>query len=234
MLVDNKFISLMIPRCATTSFIHTCQINNIQTEDVRVHGYKNLYTAEIGGRHFHETIQILQEKFGYDYPVIAVNRDKISSFVSLWKQTLKMFYECKNEIDIYDKLVKLSYNDILFFNENDYNLNLAEDIIECAMEFCRRNDIEIKPENLGKFILLYRPKEWYHRNNSNIIWFDFNKLNELEEWVSNQLNREFKLVNINSSINVECNLINDDGFKKKFNSLYGEKYEQFKNKKSLI
>jgi hypothetical protein len=233
MLVDNKFISLMIPRCATTSFLHTCQVNKIQTDDVRVYGYTNLYEPEIGGRHFHESIQTLQEKFGYNYPVIGVKRDKISSFVSLWKQTLKMFHEVK-EIDLYNKLIKLTYDDILFFNENDYNLIISEDLIDCAIEFCKRNDIEIKPEYLGKFILLYRPKEWYHRNNPNIIWFDFNKLNELEIWVSNQLNKEFKLVNINSSIHLECNLINDDTFKNKFNILYGLKYEQFKNKKSII
>jgi hypothetical protein len=223
----------MIPRCATTSFIHTCQINKIQLDDVRVHGYTNLYQAEIGGRHFHESIHTLQEKFGYNYPVIGVKRDKISLFISLWKQILKMFYG-DNEIDLYNKLIKLSYKDILFFNENDYNLILADDIIDCAMEFCKRNDIEIKSQYLGKFILIYRPQEWYHMNNPNIIWFDFNKLNELEDWVSIQLNKEFKLVNINSSIHLECNLINDDAFKNKFNSLYDSKYEQFKSKKSLI
>jgi hypothetical protein len=233
MLVDNKFISLMIPRCATTSFLHTCQINKIQTEDVRVYGYTNLYDAEIGGRHFHESIQTLQEKFGYDYPVIGVKRDKISSFISLWKQTLKTFH-ADNEIDLYNKLIKLSHEDILFFNENDYNLIIPDDVIECGMEFCKRNDIEIKAEYLGKFLLLYKPKEWYHRNNPNIIWFDFDKLNELEEWVSNQLNKEFKLVNINTSSHFDCNLINDDAFKSKFNSIYGKKYEEFKNKKSLI
>ena len=233
MLVDNKFISLMIPRCATTSFLHTCKINGIETDDIRTYGYPNLYQPEIGGRHFHENIQTLQEKFGYDYPVIGVQRDKISSFISLWKQTLKMFYEV-NEIDLYNKLIKLSYNDVLFFKENDYNLIIADDLIDCAMEFCKRNDIEIKAEYLGKFILLYRPKEFYHRNNPNIIWFDFNDLTKLENWVSNQLNREFKLVNINTSTNVECNFKNDESFQELYNSLYGKKYEQFKNKKSLI
>lgn len=233
MLVDNKFISLMIPRCATTSFIHTCQINKIKTEDVRGYGHENLYDAKLGGKHFHESIQTLQEKFGYDYPIIGVKRDKISSFISLWKQILKMFLDL-NEINLYNKLIKLSYKDILFFNENDYNLIIADDIIECAIQFCKINDIEIKPDYLGRFVLMYKPKEWYHRNNPNIIWFDFDKLNEMEEWVSNQLNRQFKLVNINSSIHLECNLVNDDLFKNKFNSLYDTKYEQFKNKKSLI
>lgn len=233
MLVDNKFITLMIPRCASTSFLHTCQINKIETDDIRTHGYTNLYDPELGGRHFHESIQTLQEKFGYHYPVIGVKRDKISSFVSLWKQTLKMFYEVK-EIELYNKLIKLTYDDILYFTENDYNLIISDDIIDCAIEFCKRNDIEIKPEYLGKFILLYRPKEWYHRNNPNVIWFDFNDLTKLEEWVSNQLNSEFKLVNINSSIHLECNLSNDDKFKEKYNSLYGQKYEEYKKIKSLL
>lgn len=233
MLVDDKFIILMLPRCATTSFLHTCQVNGIKTDDIRTYGYDNLYVPEKGGRHFHESIQSLQEKFGYNYPVIGVKRDKISSFVSLWKQTLKMLYEV-NETSLYDKLVNLTYEDVLFFKENDYNFMIPEDIIDCALEFCKRNDIETKAEYLGKFILLYRPKEWYHRNNPNILWFDFNDLAKLEEWVSNQLNRDFKLVNINTSTNIECNFKNDESFRELYNRIYGEKYEVFKNKKSLI
>ena len=49
----------------------------------------------------------------------------------------------------------------------------------------------IRKLNQGE-VLIFKPKEWYHQNNPNIIWFDFNKLNELEEWVSNQLKKDFK------------------------------------------
>ena len=151
----------------------------------------------------------------------------------MWKQTIKTFLQL-NEITLYNKLIKLDYNDILFFKENDYNLLNTADVIDLTIEFCNRTGIPLEKKYLGKLNLIFKPKEWYHQNNPNIIWFDFNKLNELEEWVSNQLKKDFKLIHLNSSTHIECNLKNDDDFKNKFNSLYGLKYELFKNKKSLI
>lgn len=235
MLVDNKFIIIQIPRCATTSFLHTCQINNIPTEYINSHGRPRLYDFKIGkGERFHEDIFNLQESFGYEYPIIAIKRDKISSFISLWKMMLKMFLEW-NEIDLYDKLIKLNYEDILFFNENDYDLLNIDDQIRLATNFCERHKVKFKSKDrsLSWLVQAYKPKEWYHRNNPNIIWFDFNKLDDLEEWVSNKLNREFKLVKVNSSIDIKCNLVNSEEFKEKFNQLY-KKYEVFKKSKSLI
>jgi hypothetical protein len=234
MLVDNKFISLMIPRCATTSFLHTCQVNEIKTDDIKTYGFTNLYDHKKGwGTHYHESLYSLQEKFGYNYPIIGVKRNKIDSFISLWKQTIKTFQQL-NEITLYNKLIKLDYNDILFFKESDYNLLNLSDISDLTIEFCTRMDIPLEKKYLPKFNLLFKPQEFYHQNNPNIIWFDFNKLDELEEWVSSKLERDFKLIHLNSSTHIECNLKNDDNFKNKFNSLYGLKYELFKNKKSLI
>lgn len=233
MLVDNKFIIVQIPRCATTSFLHTCQVNNIPAEYISSYGRPRLYDAKIGkGERFHEDIFNLQEKFGYEYPVIAIKRDKISSFISLWRMMLKMFLEW-GDIDLYHKLIKLNYKEILFFNENDYDLLDIDNIIRLANDFCKRHEIDSKDRSLSWLVQIYKPKEWYHRNNPNIIWFDFNKLYELEEWVSNKLNREFKLVEINSSVDIKCNLVNSEEFREKFNQLY-KKYEVFKKSKSLI
>ena len=234
MLVDNKFIIIQIPRCATTSFLHTCQVNNIPAEYINSHGRPNLYNFKIGkGERFHEDIFNLQERFGYEYPVIAIKRDKISSFISLWKQMLKMFLEW-NEVDLYNKLAKLTYEDILFFSEDDYNLLNVDDQINLANEFCKRHKIENKDRSLSWLVQIYKPKEWYHRNNPNVIWFDYNRLNELEDWVSEKLNREFKLVKINSSVDTKCNLVDSEEFRNKFNQLYTQKYETFKKSKSII
>ena len=148
---------------------------------------------------------------------------------------LKMFLEW-NEIDLHSKLVKLTYKEILFFSENDYNLLDVDDQIKLANDFCKQHKIESKDKDrsLSWLIQMYKPKEWYHRNNPNIIWFDYNKLNELEDWVSEKLNREFKLVKINSSVDIKCNLVDSEEFRNKFNQLYTQKYEIFKKSKSVI
>lgn len=232
MLVDNKFIILMIPRCATTSFLHTCQINNIVTDEVRRYGYKNFYNPEDGGTHYHEPLNRLQEKFGYNYPIIAVRRDKYDLFISLWKQLLATF-QSLGEIEVFNKIKSLSVNDILFFSSNEYNLLNDDDLILAASKFCENNGIQILPQYVGRILLIYKPLYWYHHNNKNIIWFDFNKLYELEEWVTNRLGRRFTMVNINSSKSIECNLNNDEYFRNKFDEIY-LKYENIKETKTLL
>lgn len=233
MLVDNKFIIIMIPRCATTSFLDTCQILNIKTNEVREYGYTNLYKHDIGGTHYHYSIQQLQEKFGYSYPIVAVKRDKASAFISLWRQTLHMLNEAEDG-KVYEILQKLTTDDILFFNESDYNLLADKDLIRLAADFCKRIGLKPNSNYIGKFLLLFRPQEYYHNNNPNIIWFDFKELNKLEEWVSNKLGLDFKLVHINSSIGWESNLKDDVYFREKFNKLYGSRLEEYKKIKTLI
>lgn len=232
MLVENKFIILMIPRCATTSFLHTCQINNIITDEVRRYGYKNFYTPEEGGTHYHESLNRLQEKFGYNYPIIAVRRNKYDLFVSLWKQVLGTF-QSLGEIEVFNKIKKVSVDDILFFSPNEYNLLSDDDLILAASKFCENNGIESLPQYVGRILLIYKPLSWYHHNNKNIIWFDFNKLYELEKWVTDTIGHPFNMVNINSSKSIECNLNNDVYFKKKFDEIY-TKYEIVKENKTLL
>lgn len=233
MLVDNKFIIIMIPRCATTSFLDTCQILNIETNDVREYGYTNLYKHDIGGVRYHYSMYALQEKFGYNYPVIAVKRDKGTAFISLWKQMIGILSEA-DDGKVYEILKKLTVDDILFFNENDYNLLDMEDLIKLSSIFCERIGLEKKEYYVGKFVLLFKPQEWYHNNDQNIIWFDFKELNKLEEWVTNALGIDFKLVHINSSTNWESNLKDDEYFREKFDKLYGSRFEEFKKTKTLI
>jgi len=233
MLVDNKFIIIMIPRCATTSFLDTCQIIGIKTNEVKEYGHTNLYKHGEGGTHYHESLHSLQEKFGYNYPVVAVKRDKASSFISLWRQTIGMLSEAEDG-KVYDILKSLTTDDILFFKETDYNLLDINDLSKLSVDFCKRIGLESKPNYIGKFLLQFKPQEWYHNNNPNIIWFDFNELDKLEEWVTNKLGIHFKLTNINSSLMWESNLKDDSYFREKFNKLYGSKFEEFKKTKTLI
>jgi hypothetical protein len=58
-------------------------------------------------------------------------------------------------------------------------------------------------------------------------------LNELEEWVSKKLEFDFKLEKTNSSQHFECTIINDEYFRKKYDSIY-KNYDSPKNIKSLI
>ena len=90
---------------------------------------------------------------------------------------------------------------------------------EVVNEFINRNGIRPYVNDIVK-IMIYifiTPISEYHNHDPNIIWFDFDKLYELEEWVSNKLGNPFKLERLNSSKHIECNLKRTDNFIKKYN-----------------
>ena len=246
MLIDNKFIFINLPRCASYAFHISCLRNNFDIEfykspklsevDLKILKEMDNDKLVINLPHHHERIVFLQEKFGKDYPTIAIKRDNYETFVSLYKQLIRML-ALNQEPDIAKKLQKYSVDDILFFNK-EMTLgsdNSRENLIN---EFIEKLNINSKNQKTQKFMkefirTLISPKSWFHNNDPNIIWFDIDKIYELENWVSNITNTKFKLEKINESNKIDCNLILNDTFKKKYDSIYSE-YDTFKKNKSII
>jgi hypothetical protein len=236
MLVDDKFIIILIPRCATTSFIASCQKYNIPTKTGRsdIGGYHKIISHTTKQfTHFHDSISFLTSKFGNDYPIIAVKRNQYESFISLWKMMLNVLSVYHNEVELVSELSKLKTDDILFFHNNEYSLNIRDESFKLSEAFFTKNNIQYNKVLFDYLQLLYTPKSYYHNFDRRIIWFDFDKLNELENWVSDKLNMEFKLEEINSSKEVISELKNDEYFKQRFDYIYS-KYEIIKENKTLI
>jgi len=235
MLVDDKFIIILIPRCATTSFVASCQKYNIPTKSGRsnIGGYDKLVSF-ITKRftHFHDDISFLTSKFGNDYPIIAVRRNKYDSFISFWKMILTILDKYYGEVELVETLSKLKTDDILFFGKNDYNLKNYPNG-ELYEAFFIKNNIKYNKVLFDYIQLLYLPQSYWHKFDKRVIWFDFDKLNELESWVSDKLNMDFKLENINSTKEVISELKNDEYFKEKFDYIYS-KYEIIKENKTMI
>jgi len=197
MLVENKFIYISLPRCASTAFMASCVKQNLdmkhynsiyniknQLVDINNRLTNNEYDSEnltdFDGKfaHAHESIRLLKEKFGYYYDVISVRRNKYERFISLWKHVLKKFYEY--DLNAFNKLSKFTMDEILSYETSD-----------------------------------------------------FNQLDKLEEWVSNKLNMNFKLINLNSSNHFDSKLILNDEFKEKYDSIYLP-YDEIKSVKTLF
>jgi hypothetical protein len=70
-------------------------------------------------------------------------------------------------------------------------------------------------------------------DNSKILWFDINRLDELNEWVSKTIGRKFKLESSNSSQNFNCLIDINDSFKEKYDNLFNI-FEKRKINKTLI
>jgi hypothetical protein len=223
MLVDNKFIFLSIPRTASTSFHMGCDKSGINIKNIN-----NTQTIE----HRHETLNDLNIKFGNEYDIIAIRRNRYERFISLWKHIIDLS-KVNYSIELSDRLQTLKLDDILFFKNLD--LISAESQYNIILQFSERNNIQPYFDEFMKNILLilFRPTCFWHHNNAKIQWFDFGNFIELEEWVSTKTGKLFKMENTNGSNSIECELKLNDSFIERYNSIY-DYYDLPKNKKTLI
>jgi vacuolar-type H+-ATPase subunit I/STV1 len=67
----------------------------------------------------------------------------------------------------------------------------------------------------------------------NIIWFEFDELNKLEEWVSTTLEKPFILHSVNSSKHIDSKITLNDDFIRKYDSIY-DYYDLPKLNKTII
>jgi len=252
MLVDNKFIYLSLPRCASTAFHYSCILSELDVQTYTNQwiplndnvDFKSIDKSNLMNHiyHAHESIIDLQSKFGTDYPVIAVKRNRHERFYSLYKHLL---FDLKRSgyHKIYNVFSKLTLDELFFFTKNDlvnkkqrWNA-ISEYLIELKL-------IDTKIDNMGweKHIfgyavnmidILLTPVSFWTNNDSNIIWFDFEKMNELENWVSTKVNKSFKLESANSSKHIECIITLDTEFINKYNNIY-DYYDLPKSIKTLI
>lgn len=242
MLVDNKFIYLSLPRCASTSFYITCLKNNLSiyhyNEDLISKGNTNLdltldnESIADGIVHAHEKITNLKLKFGNDYDVISVKRNRHERFISLWKHVIDLisFRFPKHVVDIF-KNIKV--DDLLFYKKNDLLSDNTK--VEILDTFFKNNGLTEYSDWYMKTMIyiLINPTSYWHNNDPNIIWFDFDKMNELEEWVSHKLAKPFKLEKSNGSQHFDCNIELNQKFIDIYDSIY-DFYDLPKKVKTLL
>lgn len=241
MLVDNKFIYLSLPRCASTSFHISCIRYNFDIKHANPKFdkfYKNDDLTKLSNiqlaydiNHFHETVGELIEAFGKSYDIISVRRNRYDRYISY-------FNHCIGELQrngifmIADTLLELNVDDILFYKSED--LISKESRFNLLNTFLKKIGYLNFHTSLESLLLpLFSPMSVYHSNNPNIIWFDFTNLKDLEEWVSLKAKKPFKLEMFGSSIDYKSNIINDEYFVKKYNAIY-DYYDFFKKENTLI
>lgn len=243
MLVDNKFIYISLPRCASTAFKVNCVKNNI-----RINHYDEILDKQLDNinkeisseklahilRHRHESCIDLQHKFGKKYDVISVKRNRYERFISTWEHVIHEL-EKKEEYATADKLKSFDENDLFKYTHSDLH---GTAIINYINNFLKDYNINLSNKYNQNYLanmigIQISPLSVWHNHNPNIIWFDFEKLYELEDWVSKKLQKPFKLEKVNSSKHIECNLKITDTFIKKYNEIY-DVYDFKKEIKSLI
>ncbi len=241
MLVNNKFIYLNLPRCASTSFHIACLKHKLDIKyyDSRIQSM-NPTQLEFDSNneiiadnltHAHEKLINLKRKFGNDIAVIAVKRDPYDRYISLWKHIIDELYRV-GKMDTFEIFKSLKTDELMDYSSDDLISN--ETKYSKIKEFFKKNKVKDSgPYVTAMMFMMMSPTSHYHHHDPSIIWFDIKELHKLEDWVSNTLNINFKLEKVNSSQHFECDIINNDYFKFKYDSIY-RNYDNPKIIKSMI
>lgn len=243
MLVDNKFIYINLPRCASTSFVISSYRRNISlkyytsiVESVNEIADMTLPDEEYADNlmHPHEPIHQLEEKFGNNYEIIAVKRDRHERYISLWKHILDEVHRT-GDLHSFEILSNLTEKDIFIFTPNEISIKDNETIKKVVNEkFINKLGLTKDNPYLSTILTIaLTPYSHYHNFDKRIIWFDFNELYKLEEWTSNKLELDFKLDKINSSQHFDCNLKLNDSFIEKYNSIF-DRFDLQKYNKTIL
>jgi hypothetical protein len=181
--------------------------------------------------HGHETTTNLINKFGNNYDIVSIKRNKYETFISLYKHVIDEIYR-HGDSKLVKTLKSFDENDLFLFNPDI--INDSEDFSNKLSELFNtpRNSV-YNEHSLNILKILFSHNSHYHNNYPTIKWFDFTKLNEFEEWVSNKLSKTFKLEKINSSQHFNCKLQNNENFRKKYDEFY-YRFENYKKIKTLL
>lgn len=257
MLIDNKFIYLSLPRRGSTSFHYSCILHELEIKTLNDwnlvnsnHDFTTIDESVIMNYifHGHDPLIELGKKFGYDYPIIAVRRDRHDTFYSLYKHTLFEF-ERIGANTLYDYFKNITLDDLFFYKTeqlltkknrwdiiSDYLIdkNLLSTPIKIPTGI-KGHPININSHEyiINVIDLLITPSTYWHNNDPNIIWFDIKNLKLMEEWISNIIQKPFELKNVNSSKHMKTNLELDSEFIKRYNNIY-DYYDLPKSVKTII
>ena len=245
MLIDNKFLYISLPRCGSTSFHYSCILNgldikNLDTSMDFINSKKDFNHIDESSimniiEHGHTPLIELQQKFGYDLPIVAVRRNKYERFYSLYKHII-FELDRIGVSDLSSKFSNFNLNDLFFFNK--FDMMTKQSRYRCISNYLLQISPELIHNEAYQYIvniidILLTPISHWHHHNKNINWFDINEMKKLEDWVSNITNTEFKLRHVNSSSFIQTNLKFDDAFIEKYDSVY-EYYDSPKSNKSVI
>lgn len=241
MLIDNKFLYISLPRCASTAFFISCIKNGFDVKHansksdnlIKNVDFNNLSNMDLVYQinHFHETITSLKDTFRDEYEIISVKRNKYERYVSYFNHCIGELKRNGN-IELSNKFLELTTDDILFYNTHD--LIDKDSKINTIQKFLNKMGCFNYNKTIESLLLpMIAPISVYHNNDPKIIWFDFDNLNEMEKWVSQKTGKTFKLERFGSSVEQKSKLIVNDYFIKKYDEIYSY-YDIFKKQKTLI
>ena len=185
--------------------------------------------------HPHERLIHLLKNFGYDYPVVAIKRNKFHRFVSQFSKVLELLYQQKDFIS-YDILSKINSKELFCFDPKLILEEKYETIAQIVIDTFKLNKNNLFLINILQ--LLFKPMSYWHGNNDKIIWFtleDNQSMNDLQNWVSDITKKKFVLHKSNNIKQPISHLLKvDKEFRWLFDNYYLQTEKNQKNIKTIV
>lgn len=239
MLIEENFIFLSIPRCASRAFEVSCinsgiEIRYLNNRQIR----KNGYTNNIPNTHSHQSNSDLRARFlSDDYEMISIYREPIERLISAWKYVLGSFMLVDN--DVYMRLSEMNNKEfITSFNKSiksvseiDYEDNKYRSFYRFFGEIIKGVNLDdekfTNPKKIFQYVM--QPVSVWTENDVKIRMFDIKHLGALEDYVKEKTGKDFKMERLNDTKGIITNLVNDDTLREFYFEKFEKKQKQIKS-----
>ena len=212
MVINDKVVFIPIPKNASWSMEHTCVEYGF---DLKYPSkiWENYLKSEDAStqKHLHSTLSDLIERFGTNFEFICIIRDSTDRFISAWKYFIEAMVLSIN--DTLGEKIKNVGNDFVmdFIKQNHLEFRKAYNSLESRQSLLIKlvDELGISKEyhidkgfverysvHIFSFVSQY---QWITNDKVDVKKFNFNKLTDLEEYLSKKLDVEFKLIHKNKS-----------------------------------
>jgi hypothetical protein len=213
MVINNKIAFIPIPKNASWSVEDTC-VNyklDLKYPDVLWENSIRL-DAKISTRHIHSTVNQMLYKFGDKIEYVAIIRNSTDRLISAWRFFIERMNYHLNDNFLWNEIKKLDNNFLMEFIKENYSkipscYNSISNREELLLILLKKMGIYSSLNITSKFKKAYSTHilsfisqyQWLSNDSVNVKLFDFEKLNEFEDYMSNKLDIDFKLIHQNKT-----------------------------------
>jgi hypothetical protein len=222
MLIENKIVLIKIPKNASSSIYKSFILNDFNVDEGnRYMNYSRIETTNEWNqsseplilKNFHQTYDELSRFFPKNkYTYVGIHRDSTDRFISAWKYMMNRLVSDSNVYKSYrdnlSKFNEFTTNEVItFFKEIMPKLYTAndEEVIDVIREYICSDFNEIFHSGWRQILRNFQSQYYWGLNSCDLI-FEYEKMNLFEEYVSSELNKEFKLVHVNDTTKTETKL----------------------------
>lgn len=212
MIINDKVVFIPIPKNASWSVEDTCIQYGLDLKypNKLWENSINLETKD-PQKHMHTTINNIIDYFGVNFEFVCIVRNSTDRFISAWKYFVgAMVNEVNNELG---EKIKNVGNDFLinFFKENYLTFHNVYNSLETRKTLLKKlvdelgisKEYQIDDEFLKRYSMhiftFVSQYQWIQNDKVKVIEFNFDNMNEFEEYISKKFDINFKLIHRNQN-----------------------------------